>query len=291
MDRSRYRVFTLKQANGKKRKISAPDKELKKIQKGILAYLQDWGVKESPFAHGGVKWRSIKTNALQHAGKAYVLRLDIKDFFPSVRVIEVQKALMREGLPRYRAEEIANIVTIDGVLPQGSPTSPFIANIVAKQIDKRIFGLIRSYEEHLLKKARTRYTRYFDDITLSSNENDCLPLYLPPIKTILSSEGYEINWKKTKYWQPGGRKCVTGVIVNNSPPGVSRRRRRSFRACLHNIKRALIRGEPVEYDVAALRGYFAYIKGVNEDQAKSFEKNLHIIEEFTKERAHAESHS
>jgi RNA-directed DNA polymerase len=92
----------------------------------------------------------------------------------------------------------------DTVLPQGAPTSPYIANILTKKLDIRLMSLA--------EKVGAGYSRYADDLTFSSDEE------IPSINTIdkiISEEGFTINRSKTKIQKRGGKQRVTGLTITN----------------------------------------------------------------------------
>jgi len=150
-----YRSFSIPKWDGTTRNIVAPYPVLYYAQKWILeSILNNVSLHESAF--GFVKKRSIVGNAKAHLGKKCLLKMDIKDFFPSINLKRVISIFLVFGYPHKISYFLAKMCCNDGSLPQGSPTSPCISNIVAKRLDARLFSIGRKYQ--------LTYTRYADDL-------------------------------------------------------------------------------------------------------------------------------
>ena len=149
----------------------------------------------------------------------------MKDFFPSItinRIIYVFKSL---GYTNKVAFYLASLCSYEGTLPQGAPTSPYLSNIIAKKLDKRLIGLSKRYD--------LRYTRYADDLTFSG---DSIPAkLLEYINEIVTSEGFVINTEKTRLYKNGGKRIVTGISVIGNELKLPKNYRRSLRQELHFI--------------------------------------------------------
>ncbi len=169
---SGYVEFTVPKATGGVRTICAPRAPLKRVQRTILRELLS-KVPSHPAAHGFINGRSVVSNARPHEGAKIVVKVDLKDFFPTVHFYRVAGTLRYLGMGEAAAAALAAIVThrnkmpdgtvvMPGALPQGAPTSPAITNIVCRRLDARL--------EALSKKAGATYTRYADDLTFSFRE-------------------------------------------------------------------------------------------------------------------------
>ena len=156
--RPRYREFFLPKRSGGTRRILAPDQALKAVQRRILRRLLA-RLRSHPAATGFERGRSIVTNALPHVGRAVVVRMDLKDFFPSTRAGRVRAYFRRVGWDRAAAGLLTRLCTFEGGLPQGAPTSPRLGNLVNYYLDAQLTR----------KAARIKgvYTRYADDLTIS----------------------------------------------------------------------------------------------------------------------------
>jgi hypothetical protein len=217
---NKYTSFFVQKKNGSSRLIQAPVKPLKSILK-VLNYIFQYVLEPHPSALGFVKNKSIVDNAVFHLRKKYVYNIDLTDFFHSFGFDQVKKLF---SSPPYnfndKRENVASIIstlctntfqlnnTPVSVLPQGSPTSPTLSNILSYQLDKQLTQLAADY--------RACYTRYADDITFSSNYpifND--PVFINKLHTIIVFEaGFKINSKKTRLQKNTSRQEVTGLIVN-----------------------------------------------------------------------------
>lgn len=234
--KERYWTFTIKKKSGGERTINAPVKGLKSILRALNLVLQCM-YQPHEAATGFVLEKSIVDNAKKHVGHHYVLNIDLKDFYHTFDRNRVKMAFMSEPFNLKGEKEplaflLASLCThpfeIDGevktVLPQGSPTSPTLTNILCKKLDRRLTGLA--------KRFGAIYTRYADDITFSSyhsvlnkeefqNElhriiaQDHLFIFPEDGKIIKIGSPLEINHKKTRLQKSKYRQEVTGLIVND----------------------------------------------------------------------------
>ena len=200
-----YRTFYIAKKSGGYRKIEAPIEKLELIQRWIKEEILDKFV-VSDCAKGFKKGTNIVDNALPHCGKQVVLSIDIKDFFPSIKYADVFKMFNYMGYTYQVCHLLTKLCTNgNNVLPQGSPASPSISNLVNLKLDKRLAKLAES--------IGASYTRYADDITFSGNKS--LVRYKKIIEQIINEEHYEINHQKQRLSYNYQRQEVTGLIVNN----------------------------------------------------------------------------
>ena len=200
-----YHKFNIPKKSGGVRNIEAPNEQLKKIQLWIKENILDqFMVSEN--AKGFKKGASIYDNALPHVGKELVINFDIKDFFPSIKYCDIYKIFKYIGYTDSVSKLLTKLCTNSkNVLPQGSPASPSLSNLVSLKLDKRLGNLANS--------IGANYTRYADDITFSGKTN--IQKYEALIQKIIWQEGYCINENKFRrqfYYQ---RQEVTGLIVND----------------------------------------------------------------------------
>ncbi len=225
--RPEYHEFTVPKRAGGVRQISAPSSPLKTVQRRILKRLLS-RLRAHPAAMGFERGRSIVTNALPHAGKAVVLRMDLKDFFGSTSERRVRDYLRRIGWNREAADFLAGICTHKGGLPQGAPTSPRLSNLVNHGLDARLSGLARRFG--------AAYTRYADDITFSFATDDpqTVRSVIRATKKIVGEAGYTLHQKRKLHVRRAHqRQIVTGLVVNHSA-NLPRRTRRLLRAIEHH---------------------------------------------------------
>ncbi len=224
----KYTTFNIDKKSGGNRTIKAPEPKLKKLQSHLshalyqcLAEIEkERGAK--PISFGFRKDRSIAENASRHKRRRWVLNLDLEEFFPSFNFGRVRGFFLKDkafGLQPEVATTIAQIACDGTALPQGSPCSPVISELIAQILDMR---LVR-----LAKKFGVTYTRYADDITFSTSQKD-FPTGLAsvdvndPAVWHLSDElvdkivaaGFAINNAKTRMHFRGSRQMVTGLVVN-----------------------------------------------------------------------------
>ena len=245
-DEQKYSEFQILKKSGGYRVIQKPCPQLKHLQRCLADYLYDcleclkpndeqlevFYDSKNPnskrikraISHGYEKGLSIATNARMHTGKRYVYNIDIKSFFPSFNFGRVRGYFLNNKKFRLHpsvATVIAQIACHKNQLPQGSPCSPVISNLICKSLDSQL--------SMLAKKNGCTYTRYVDDITFSSNKS-VFPRAIArkrmltinkedwviggDLKEIVSSSGFIVNPKKCRMQNSQSRQEVTGLIVN-----------------------------------------------------------------------------
>ena len=147
-----------------------------------------------------------KQNAFYHANTLYGLSIDIKDFFPSITVNKVYTIFSTLGYNSFAATILTNLCTLEGKLPQGSPCSPAISNIICSSLDRRFVGLC--------EKRGIRYSRYADDMYFSCDDKILLLKNFPIITRIVESEGFILNTRKVHFHTPSNKKQITGITVS-----------------------------------------------------------------------------
>lgn len=220
---NRYRKFEIKKKSGGVRVINSPHDGLKSILK-VLNVIFQQVYETKPMVVGFALNKSIVDGAKAHVGKNYVFNIDLKDFFHSFDQKRLKYALMKApfDLRGEQREKVAYFISclcthpfnIDGeiknVLPQGSPTSPFITNFLCEKLDIRLTGLA--------KRFGCDYSRYADDISFSNNKNIFTDLeFQTELKRIIEeNQKLEINSNKTRLLSKIGkiRQEVTGLTVN-----------------------------------------------------------------------------
>ncbi|MEZ0371713.1 MAG: retron St85 family RNA-directed DNA polymerase [Candidatus Sericytochromatia bacterium] len=281
-----YTHFEIPKRSGGMRRIWAPRPKLKQAQRWILQNI----LEQLPVhgaAHGFLPERSILSNARVHVDSKRLIRLDLKDYFPTITQPRVKGVFRKAG---YR-EQVATLLALlcteapreiqtlkdktyyvalgERCLPQGAPTSPALSNIVSMSLDRRLQGLCDA--------RGWRYSRYADDLSFSLPDGDSIPqvgYMLGAVKRIVEAEGFELNRKKTWVARKGGKQAVTGLLVNGEgPPRVARELKRRLRATIHNLKqgKGLHEGETIHQVV----GYSAYVAMVEPELGKAFLNELY----------------
>jgi len=242
-----YSVFSIPKKSGGARVITAPSSKLKTIQKRLSELLSEI-YSPHPKARAFIKGVSLKDNAIPHVRKTYVFNIDLIDFFNSITFARVRGLLIAKPyeLQHETASVIAHLATFNGVLPQGSPCSPVISNMICKALDHQLSALARKYN--------AAYTRYADDITFSFTQcNRYFPYGLikprfrnfeinhykvkagDELSMIVIENGFAINHKKTRLQHKSEKQVVTGLIVNKKP-NVDRRYIRKTSAMINSIE-------------------------------------------------------
>jgi hypothetical protein len=268
--RHHYRYRWLAKRSGSKRLIEAPKEMLRDLQQRILHEILD-RVPAHEAAHGFVRGRSVLTYAGPHCAKDLVIRMDLRDFFPSVSAARVAAIFRAVGYPGGAAWLLTGLVTtrapeevlhgaslepaaVDRLrrrhLPQGAPTSPALANLCAFGLDVRLAALARSLE--------ASYTRYADDLAFSGDEGfrrraEGMRIL---VCRIAAEEGFAVRWEKNRWMRPAERQRLGGLVVNERP--------RPSRAEFDRLKATLtncVRHGPLEQNRDGHADYRAHLQG------------------------------
>jgi hypothetical protein len=235
-----YVEFEVPKASGEPRRITAPRPALKRLQRRILDEILG-KLPTHAACHGFVRGRSVLSNAAPHEGAKLVLKMDLRDFFPSIHYRRVKGLFQRlgydpevaaalAGLTTHRPKLADGTVVWPGVLPQGAPTSPALGNILCRRLDARLAGLAA--------RAGATYTRYADDLTFSwkAVPEKGIGGFLWWVDQVCQQEGFTENAAKRRVLWASNRQRITGVVVN-SGLHIPRDARHNFRALLHNCKK------------------------------------------------------
>ena len=280
-----YRRFEIPKRSGAMRSIASPKPLLRKAQEWIRLNVLSKMTPHDRVAMAFRPGKSIADNAKPHAGKAIVVRIDLKDFFPTVTFARVKGlfqyvgynegvatllALLCTETPRTKAVirgKTYYVATGPRVLPQGACTSPDLSNFICRKLDVRLDGFAKS--------LGFTFTRYADDLVFSHAEARGNVALLTRVSySIIAAEGFEPNHDKTAIMRQGGRQVVTGLVVN-SVPKVSRRDTRRFRAIAHKCQTQgyAVVSEALGCDARSyLKGYLSFVSMVNEVQALRLER-------------------
>jgi hypothetical protein len=259
---SHYHRWTIPKRDGRPRLISAPKPDLARAQRFIARRITEH-LPVHGAAHGFLAGRSTRTNAEAHAGADVVVKLDLRDFYPTLTAARVRGMFRKAGYGEQVATLLALLttdsprerLTIDGKvyhvatgprsLPQGAHTSPSITNAICLRMDGRLAAMA--------KKLGFRYTRYADDLTFSwhgsrrsggrrrskapADVDAMIGQLLRYVNGIVHAEGFAIHRDKTRVMRKGRRQQVTGLVVNGGPSieaRVPRATIRNLRAAIKN---------------------------------------------------------
>lgn len=229
-----YHYRILAKQYGNIRLIEAPKPRLKELQRQILIRILE-EIPPHPSVHGFLKGRSVKTFVAPHVGQRIILRMDLRDFFPSFPATRIQALFRTMGYPEPVADLLGGICTnavpryvwnrsgfdvnparwsearvlyTKPHLPQGAPTSPALANLCAYRVDCRLTGLAKS--------VGAEYTRYADDLAFSGSEafERRIERFSTHVAAILIEEGFTVYYRKTRVMRQGVRQHLAGLVAN-----------------------------------------------------------------------------
>ncbi len=287
-----YRRFEVPKKTGGVRLISAPMPRLKAAQTWILNHI----LKQVPVhdaAHGFRHHRSIASNARPHLGADVVVNMDLQDFFPTVTYPRVKGLFVSLGY----SESVATVLTLlcsepdieeielDGShffvavgprrLPQGSPASPALTNILCRNLDRRLAGLAES--------MGFTYTRYADDLTFSAGRDVArtrlIGRLIRAVEDIVRHEGFAVHPKKTRVMRRTKKQEVTGVTVNDKL-GVDRATLRRFRATLYQVEKDGPQGKRWNDStnvLSSMHGYANFVAMIDPDKGRDLQRRVRAL--------------
>lgn len=291
---ARYTTFNIPKRSGGARTIDAPNVRLKGLQRSLskilfecLREIEAKDSRRNKLSHAFRPGASIISNAKTHHRRRYVLNLDLKDFFPAFNFGRVRGFFLKNEhfrLAEPVATLLAQIACKDGKLPQGSPCSPVITELMTHFLDIRLVKLAARY--------KCTYTRYADDITISTNQRE-FPSALAELDgtewklgeelvSRINDAGFEVNDAKTRMQLRGSRQMVTGLTVNEKV-NVARAYYKRVRATAHRFLTTgayELDGE-ICNSVPRLEGMINHIYHVRERQI-----DIAIANEGNKEKQH-----
>ena len=285
-----YHYRVIRKRFGAVRLIEAPKARLKDRQRQILMWILD-KVPPHPAAHGFVKGRSIRTFVRPHVGQRVVLRMDLRDFFPTFGGVRIQNLFRTLGYPEAVADLLGGVCTNQTPLvvwddmenefgaantrevrqvysrphlPQGAPTSPALANISFYRMDCRL--------EALAKCRGGSYTRYADDLAFSGGREfeRGVERFGVHVGAILDEEGFRVNHRKTRIMRQGVRQHLGGLVANdkmNVPRHSFEHLKAILTNCVHFGAKSQNR-ENLPNFRAHLEGRVAFVESINPEKGK-----------------------
>jgi len=274
---SRFQNYTyafISKSAGKQRLVEAPKPRLKAIQRRILHEILS-AIPVHRNAHGFARGRSCLTGAQVHASERVVVTFDLAQFFPSIGLPRIHGLFRSLGYPWAVARLLTGLCTtvtpaglfsrppepqrfdpavralyLQPHLPQGAPTSPALANLLAWTLDRRLQGLANA--------AGANYARYADDLAFSGDDTfaGSLARFRKAVGKIVAEEGFALNPAKTRVMPRSKPQSVTGIMVN-AHINVARRDYDALRATLHNC---IVSG-PVSQNRAAHPDFRRHLDG------------------------------
>ncbi len=276
-----YTIVPLPKKSGGVRFIQAPDNRLAYLQRRLLEVFETMYTPRK-VVHGFVAGRSSVTNANQHIKRKYVLNVDLKDFFPSIRQDRISGLLFTLGVPADVCKHVCSICCVRNQLPQGAPTSPILSNMIAMKMDRQLMSFCKPH--------RIRYTRYADDLTFSvfTNPRSLFNVDTPPpgkldpqlisteLLKIVEANGFVINDKKVRFFGQNSRKEITGILVSDTL-NLRRTYIRRIRSMLFCIEKdgypaAQVKFSALHLNISSLRehlrgriSWLSQVKGINDE--------------------------
>lgn len=273
-----YHTKFIDKRSGGKRELSIPSYSLGIVQRWILVNILS---KVTPTAQAMAFQKGssfgTKQNAWRHANHMYGLSIDLQDFFPSITAAQVRTVFSSLGYNGLAAAILTKLCTLDGELPQGSPCSPALSNLVCITLDHRLVGLC--------EKRGIVYTRYADDMYFSCDDKTLLLRYAPVIRDIITDEGFTPHPNKQHFHTPANRKRITGINVVQNPTSrgtelkAPREMKRQIRA---EIFRCIMTGD---YSARSrILGRIAYVRHVEAENSRDYESSIRDYIEKTADK-------
>jgi RNA-directed DNA polymerase len=276
------------------RQVYSPIPELRSVQSQLARFI---GSRFTPhrIAHAYTCKRGIRTNAEQHVGAGSMVHIDLVNFFGSIDKISVSRQLsgVLDDLSEPEIGAIVELCCLGGALPQGSPASPIISNLVCYPLDESL--------EAVALSSGCVVTRYSDDIYFSAKAST-----LPPeiatslcrenvervelggaVSQLIERHGFTVNFPKLKMQTRDGRMTVTGLVVNDRV-AVPSEFRTTIRAVLHRWKehglevaraRSGFRGSADAF-VSSLRGYIDYVGQIEGKACPTYRRFIALFNEL-----------
>lgn len=206
-----YKLIRIKKSDETFRECWNPSPQLRSIQKSINNHFLS-RVIHSPFLHGSIKKRDYTTNAESHVGARWCACLDIKGFFPSIASHLVNDTIWKKffNCSEPVAKLLTDLTTLNGCVPQGSLTASHIANLILWRHEPRLVAW--------LEDRKFRYTRYVDDIAISSSiypDNSTKTKIISQIYKMLAINGLRLKRSKTEIFSAARGATIVGLNVSS----------------------------------------------------------------------------
>lgn len=288
-----YRHFTIPKRNGKRRKIDAPQPELMEALRELkFIFEETFFVLNHTSAFAYVKKRSTLEAVKRHQSNKsrWFLKTDCSDFFPSTTLEFTMRAVsdiwpfsevVKNEHGKAILEKALDLCFLRGGLPQGTPISPMITNLVMIPIDHKLMNSLRSFDGgHLI------YTRYADDMHISSRYDFDWRKTSNFVQSVFKEFGapYVLKPEKTHYGSCAGRNWILGVMYNKDQQiTLGKKRKDALRASICDyMRRRGTQNELAYGDLLSLNGTISYFKkiepeytnGLLEHYSKKFNANV-----------------
>jgi len=257
----RYRSYTIPKRTGGSRDIIQPSKELKEYQRYIVSTLFDkFPIHNSVYSYQ--KGKNVKKMAINHLNARFLLRVDFRDFFPSIKgehirlFLKNNMNLLETSINDYDMTLINLLVCKSNKLTIGAPSSPVISNIILYDLDTFLFDKCNEMD--------ITYTRYADDLYFSTTHPDRLKKILPLLKQYLKTFFIRlaINEDKNIYTSKKRRQQITGLtLTTDKKLSIGRKKKRHIKSLIFKYSQQKITPEEANY----LKGYMSYLYSIEPD--------------------------
>lgn len=260
------------------RTLDIPYSELKGVQRAInRKILQNYTLSDSAFSY--VSGKSIYDAANKFCGGKAVLKMDIKDFFPSItgqRVVGLYRAL---GFADNVAYILSQLSLRNDCIAQGAPTSPTISNLIMRRFDRQMNKLATSWE--------MGYLRYSDDVFFYKDKNFNHPKLAELATLIIEHNGFAVNLSKTRFHPRGLPRITLGLLTHGDRPRIPGPARKQYRAAFHRASRDF---EWAYANEARLKGILEWYKSIHGkddsfNQYSAIHKNINTLKIHTSYRS------
>ena len=273
---SLYRTFHIPKHGGGLRRIDAPEQALMDALRQLKTLIeQNMFALHHTSAFAYVRGRSTVDAIKRHQRNEskWFMKLDFSNFFGSTTpefalsmfsLIFPFSEIVKSPAGKEELEKALGLCFLDGSLPQGTPISPFITNVMMIPIDHRISNALRDFE-----KNRFVYTRYADDILISSkwgfNQAKVLAFVSETLRAF--NAPFHVNPEKTRYGSSAGRNWNLGVMLNkDNQITIGHQKKKRFKAMLDNYVRSKKNGDGWEpHDIQVLGGLISYYRMIERD--------------------------
>jgi RNA-directed DNA polymerase len=267
----RYKTYTIPKRNGERRLISQPAREVKLLQRALVEVL----LKSLPVHPCATAYRtgsSIVDNARPHAGHRPIIKMDLKEFFPSIKGRDWIAYCKETGcLQDQRDVELTTHLLFQRrngshllQLAIGAPSSPMVSNLLMYEFDKQIVAAV-SQDLDATSQGKVAYTRYADDMTFSAPRTGYLTGVVKAVAKVIRGLEYpklEINAEKTTYITTKYHRTVTGLtLTNDGRVTIGRDQKRRLHAAVHQALFIKVSSD----DLTSLAGMLAYVNSVEPD--------------------------
>jgi hypothetical protein len=263
-----YKKYSINKKNGGTRIIHHPSRQTKGVQHALMeTVLSKLPIHECAYAYRRGLKSPLRRNAEKHSLFSYSIRIDFKDFFPSIVPNDLFSAINKNSTMKLEISDKQTLTKALFVksknkkqgLAVGAPSSPLISNIVMYNLDREIQKIAESIS------GKNVYTRYADDLVFSTNVKGGCQKFYDKVKSVIKktqSPRLLIKEDKTVYLSKGTRRMVTGITITPEQHiSLGRKRKRYIKKLIFDYKNMKLDAKGKSY----LEGFIAHILDVEPD--------------------------